>query len=111
MGGLHPHTPSPNPYARGYGIGSPLLSSEEAFSLYGMDFEALAELFLESPWLVSAGLAILAGTLMVLLFRLAGSRRRKAWALLRPPKDQARFEPLSTVYDPRPYRRRRETKK
>lgn len=112
MGGLHPHTPSPKPYARGSGFGSPLFSSGEAFSLGGMDFlnSALAW-FQRSPWLVSCVLVILAGMLMAGAFRLWGSRqRRRASALLRNAQAQARFDPMVTVYDPRPYRRRRNSK-
>lgn len=80
-------------------------------SLGGMDFEALAELFLLHPWLVSGGMVILAGMATALARRLWGLRRRRASALLRAAPDQRRFDPLSTVYDPRPYRQRREAKK
>ena len=71
-----------------------------------MDFAKLVELFLRHPWMVSGALVLLLGTVMVLGFRLWGSRRRRAWALLRPEREQVRFEPLGTVYEPRRFRKR-----
>lgn len=113
MGGMRPHAPSPKPSARGYGLGSPLFSSAEAFSLGGMDFlsSGLAW-FQRSPWLVSCALVILAAALMGAVIRLSGSKRRMASVrLLRTPREQKRFDPMGTVYDPRPYRRRRTSRK
>ena len=74
----------------------------------GMDFEALVELFLLHPWMVSGGMVILAGMATALARRLWGSRRRRAWGLrLRSAEEQQRFAPVQTVYMPKRYRLKR----
>ena len=62
------------------------------------------------PWRASLALVVLAGTAMAVAFRRRRSKRQVTFRLLRPRNEQAAFKPVSTVYDPRRYRRERKAK-
>lgn len=81
-------------------------------SLYGMDFEALAHWLEHHPWAAFAALVLVAGFVARAVYRRADLKRRpSSMALLRSKQEQARFEPVQTVYVPRQFRRERPGKK
>jgi len=76
-----------------------------------MDYEVLAVSWTaRHPWWASLALVVLAGTAMAIAFRRHRSKRQMTFRLLRPRNEQAAFKPVSTVYDPRRYRRERKAK-
>lgn len=111
--GLAAPYPSPHAPLRGrpYGLHvAPACLPGGCASFGSMNSIALAaQWIVNHPWAVLGALVILAAAIRLVGRLGAKSQSRKALALLRPAREQARFDPLTTVYSPKSYRRERRT--
>ena len=60
-------------------------------------------------WIILAGSGLV--VLLALIIRVAQRPRRAKKALIRSRRDQEQFRPVTTVYNPRPYRRSAQVRK
>lgn len=69
-----------------------------------MTFEAIAAWVAANPW-ISSLIAVLC---LVIMFKIAKTKASKRkFQILRSTKDQAKFSPVQTTYNPRQYRKKR----